>query len=386
MMPGVIVQAHGISQLLEGRQHPRLGPAVTVAVILEFALLGMVIALRKRGLAFNLMACLTIIPLWWIGGMLGFRYGAPLVPLLAPTISFLLSIWITDNLVGGAERKQREFVQRAFSRYVSQAVVNQLIDNPEALSIKGERREATFIFTDIAGFTTLSESLDSDALAQVLNAYLDGACQIILKHEGTIDKFIGDAVMALFNAPIAQADHVERAVRCALELDAYYEDFRARQIAAGIPFGVTRIGVHTGAAVVGNFGSTQRMEFTALGDTVNTASRTEGASKYFGTRLCCTESVVRQCPGIAYRPIAEAVLKGKTERIALFTPVDDDSAKSDLHRDYCDAYARLKSGQPDAAARFAQLHQTHPDDPLVRFHHQRLQAGQRGIDVVMDDK
>ncbi|NBS94299.1 MAG: adenylate/guanylate cyclase domain-containing protein, partial [Betaproteobacteria bacterium] len=196
------------------------------------------------------------------------------------TLGLALSLWMMDTLIGGAERKQRQFVQGAFSRYVSPDVVNQLVENPEALAVKGDRRELSFIFTDVAGFTTLSEGLSAEKLSETLNAYLDGACQIILESKGTIDKFIGDAIMTIFNAPIPQDDHAERAVRCALAIDAYAEDFRKRYNAEGIPIGVTRIGIHSGPAVIGNFGSQQRMDFTALGDTVNTAARTEGVNKY----------------------------------------------------------------------------------------------------------
>ncbi|MEY3202349.1 MAG: hypothetical protein RIR70_1899 [Pseudomonadota bacterium] len=386
MMPGIIVQAHGISQLLEDRHHPRLATGPAAAITLALALVGMLIGLLKRGVMFNVVTGLLVIAAWWSGGMLGFSHGLPLVPLVAPTLALALSLWMMDTLIGGAERKQREFVQSAFSRYVSRAVVNQLVDNPEALSIKGERREATFIFTDIAGFTTLSESLNSEKLSDLLNAYLDGACQIILKHEGTIDKFIGDAIMSLFNAPIAQPDHVARAVRCALDLDDYTERFRAQHATEGIDFGITRIGVNTGVAVVGNFGSTQRMDFTALGDTVNIASRTEGANKYFGTRVLCTERVVAQCPGIGFRPVGEVVLKGKTQAIMLYTPVAPDEARSDFFVAYQAAFKLLEAHNPEALPALQALARARPDDVLVRFHLSRVEAGEITSRVILDDK
>src|SRR6202040_13660 len=121
-------------------------------------------------------------------------------------------------------------------------------------------------------------------------AYLDGVTQIVLELDGTIDKYIGDAVFAIFNAPADMPDHCQRAVRCALEIDRFAQDFRAEQAKNGIIFGTTRIGVNTGAAVVGNFGSRLRFEYTAQGDAVNTASRLEGANKYLGTRICVAGS------------------------------------------------------------------------------------------------
>jgi class 3 adenylate cyclase len=143
--------------------------------------------------------------------------------------------------------------------------------------------------------------------------------------------------MAIFNAPIRQPDHAERAVRCALELDAYAEKFRKDCNSRDIPIGVTRIGVHTGYAVIGNFGSHARMDFTALGDTVNTAARTEGVNKYFGTRICCTSDTVDLCPDLHFRQIGDIVLKGKTTASALYNPIaENDDPK--LIQEYDKAY------------------------------------------------
>jgi len=261
-----------------------------------------------------------------------------------------------------------------------------LVDDPNALSIKGDRREVTFIFTDIASFTTLSEGLTSEALSEVLNAYLDGACTIILKHQGTIDKFIGDAIMAIFNAPIAQSDHAERAVKCALELDVYAEDFRKKQNAAGIPIGVTRIGIHTGFATVGNFGSSSRMDFTALGDTVNTAARTEGVNKYFGTRICVTEETVSECPNLKFRPIGDVVLKGKTKPVGLFSPVSADDAATNVVTDYMVAYDLLKAEDPRGIDSFQALAGQYPGDAIIAYHSRRIAAGATSSLIVLEDK
>ena len=386
MMPGIIVQAHGLSQLLEHRQHPRLKYEWAIALTAVFALLGMAIGLFKKGIAFNVVVGIVLIAGWWVGSMLGFTYGFPLVPLVSPTLGLALSLWMMDTLIGGAERKQRQFVQGAFSRYVSPDVVNQLVDNPEALQVKGDRYEVSFIFTDVAGFTTLSEALTAEKLSDTLNSYLDGACQIILDKKGTIDKFIGDAIMTIFNAPLPQADHAERAVRCALAIDAYAEDFRKRYNAEGIPIGVTRIGIHCGPAVVGNFGSHQRMDFTALGDTVNTAARCEGVNKYFGTRICATQPIVDQCSSVRFRPIGDVVLKGKTEAVTLYNPVPDEYAASKAYSDYMDTYALLKAEDPKAADAVRALKQTYPDDPLIDFHLDRVDSGLCTARVVMEDK
>ena len=386
MMSGVMIHAHSLSQLIDGRPEPEFSPLWSKVIILLAALLGVLICIFKKGILFNVMVGIVVVVAWWLGVMLGHGYGLPLIPLVAPTLSLALSIWMMDMLIGRAERKQRQFVQGAFSRYVSPAVVGQLVDNPEALSISGVKREATFIFTDIAGFTTLSEKLTSEKLSEVLNEYLDGACQIIHRYEGTVDKFIGDAIMCIFNAPLEQEDHALRAVKCALELDEYAEAFRKRQNAVEIPIGVTRIGVHTGMATVGNFGSASRMDFTALGDTVNTAARTEGVNKYFGTRVCCTEETVKRVPQLHFKKIGDVVLKGKVESVGLFNPINDSEVSQEPYLDYQKMYMKLESGSSDAADCVKQLALKYPEDALIQFHLQRVESGLVTILVHMEDK
>lgn len=385
-MPGILVQAHSIAQLLDHRPSPRMPAPYVWAFACLMALIGLGISQLKRGITFNILAGVSVIVLMWVSAFYGYQLGLPLWPLVAPTLAMVISLWMMDVLQGSVERKQRQFVQNAFSRYVSPAVVDHLLESPENLNVSGVRKDLTFIFTDIAGFTTLSEMMTSEKLSDTLNAYLDGACEVILSYQGTVDKFIGDAIMSIFNAPVPQADHIERAVRCALDMDVYNEKFRIAQNAAGIPIGHTRIGIHTGPAVIGNFGSRQRMDFTALGDTVNVASRTEGVNKYFGTRICCTEEVAKACHSIAFRPIGNVVLKGKLTGVGLFNPVSDEEAKSDLYKRYVQAYELLSKEDVQGAQSMKALALDYPDDPLVHFHCERIQAGLVSTRVVMEDK
>ncbi len=386
MMPGILVQAHSISQLLEGRSAERPKGLIVFLFCLLFASIGAGIGLLKRSITFNFLAGTATLAVLWAGGLLGYGSGLPLVPLLAPSLALALSLWMMDTFIGKAERKQKEFIQGAFSRYVSPAVVEQLVDNPAALSLTGRRQEASFLFTDIAGFTTLSEKLASDQLSDLLNAYLNGACEIIQKHQGTIDKFIGDAIMAVFNAPLPQADHKERAVRCALELDTYAEQFRKAQNDNGVPLGVTRIGLHSGTATVGNFGSQSRMDFTALGDTVNIAARTEGVNKYFGTRICCTQEIMQGCPGLSFLPIGEVILKGKEQAVALYQPINHSGPELAFITEYQAAYHSLAANMPESDQAFERLRTTYPQHPLIDFYCERLRSGNRSTHIVMDEK
>jgi adenylate cyclase len=391
-MPGVMIHAHSLSQILEARPEPGFQELGSNLLVLFASVLGIAIGMFKKGIVFNVVASLLLVVCGWVGAMLGHRLGLPLVPLVAPTLALGLSVWFMDMLIGKAERKQKQFVQGAFSRYVSPEVVKQLMDRPEALSISGSKREVSFIFTDIAGFTTMSEVLSSEKLSEVLNDYLDGACQIILGYGGTVDKFIGDAIMTIFNAPLEQTDHAERAVQCAQALDVYAEAFRIKQNALGIPIGETRIGVHTGFATIGNFGSQSRMDYTALGDTVNTAARTEGVNKYFGTRVCCTQQTVEQAPEQRFRKIGDVVLKGKIEAVGLFLPVTREEFVSQLNADYQVFYSILQqvdvAGLMTTAAQASAeaLAERYPADPLYQFHLQRMRAKVFGVVIRMEDK
>jgi len=209
-----------------------------------------------------------------------------------------------------------------------------------------------------------------------------------LGFEGTVDKFIGDAIMTIFNAPLEQADHATRAVQCALALDVYAEAFRKKQNAQGIPIGETRIGVHTGFATIGNFGSQSRMDYTALGDTVNTAARTEGVNKYFGTRVCCTQQTVQQAPEQRFRKIGDVVLKGKLEAVGLFLPVTQEEFESKLTVDYQVFYSLLQQADlsPSVLQQTITLAERYPTDPLFQFHLQRLYAQVFGVVIRMEDK
>ena len=246
-LPGVVIQAHGLSQLLHHKISPVANWPLDFTVALLFALMGAALGIDPRRAFVRAPVVLVgLILLLWGGGVFVFRYGDVMVELLAPSLALIASFGAVDSLGGREARKQRAFIQGAFSRYVSPKVVEQMVADPTRMSLAGERREMTFLFSDIADFTTMSEKLEAGELARMLNGYLDGMTNIVLKHGGMVDKFIGDAVFAIFNAPIDLEDHASKAVRCMLEMDDFGQAYRREQKAAGVPLGVTRVGVHTG--------------------------------------------------------------------------------------------------------------------------------------------
>jgi adenylate cyclase len=384
-MAGVLIQAHAIDSLIADAPEPISPPPITLLMVAAFTALGVIISQLRKGLLFNVAVASCALAAYWVIAVVGYGYGIGMLPILMPTFALLLSVWMMDVVIGRAERMQRQFIQSTFSRYVSPAVVERIAANPSAAAISGEKREATFLFTDVADFTSMSERLAPEELSDVLNQYLDGACEIILRHGGTIDKFIGDAIMVIFNAPIDLAGHATAAIRTALELDAYAEHYRENCNSRGIPIGVTRIGIHTGLAVVGNFGSSQRMDFTALGDTVNIAARTEGINKYLGTRICVTQPAVEQTVGQVFRTIGHFALKGKAEYMTLYTPLPDTHDQV-AEAEYRAAFALLEQNAEQAPGQFAELHRKYPADSLIAYHHARLQQGETSARIKMGDK
>jgi len=386
-LSGVVIHAHSVAQLLEGRSSGHVDWRINFALALGLALLGALLGGLELGLTTRIAAGLAaIVVFWFIGFFELFHAAGIMIELVTPTLAFALSMWLADSLGGREARRQREFVTSTFSRYVSPKVVKQLVDSRAPLTLDGDRRVMTFLFTDIAGFTTLSETIESHKLAELLNAYLDGVCQIVLKYDGMVDKFIGDAVFAIFNAPTEQADHPERAVKCALEIDDYAERFRLARNDEGIPLGVTRVGVHTGQATIGNFGSLLlKMDYTALGDAVNTASRLEGLNKYFGTRICVSDITRAKCDTIAFRPLGIITLKGKTTAHTVFEALQAPVDAEYISR-YEQAYASLEQRSPKALQLFAGLHDERPLDPCVAMHLERLRGGEIGADIAMTEK
>jgi adenylate cyclase len=285
-----------------------------------------------------------------------------------------------------AKRRQAD-AERAhalLSRYFSPNLADRLACDPDAVDLGGQRREITSLFTDIADFTAMVEILELDIIAPLLNDYLGGMTDAVFAHGGTVVKIIGDALHVVFGAPAAQPDHAARAVACALDLDAFAQDFRARWHTRGVGLGITRLGLEAGPAIVGNFGGGRFFDYNAYGDVVNTAARLQAANKQLGTRICIGESVARRVEGFTGRPIGELLLRGRKEKLRAFEPLPRAAYDSLATKAYLDAFAKLEAEDPMATPAFAALLGLHADDHLVSFHLRRLLNGGTGAVVALD--
>ncbi|MFW5857858.1 MAG: adenylate/guanylate cyclase domain-containing protein, partial [Planctomycetota bacterium] len=278
-------------------------------------------------------------------------------PLLAVAFVYIAVTVSRYFLIG----REARFVRDAFSHYLAPDVVETLVSRPDALRLGGERRTLTVLFSDVRGFTTLSEGMAPDALAAFLNEYMTAMTGIVMEQKGTVDKFIGDAIMAFWGAPLPNPAHARDAVSASLtmlrRLDGLREEWRRR----GLPDIDIGIGINTGEMTVGNMGSDSRFDYTVIGDNVNLASRLEGLNKPYGTRLLVTEATRAALgEGVCCRRIDRVRVKGKAEPVAIYEPLlaaPPDEALRDEVQAFHDAQDAYWAGRfSEARTAFDALH------------------------------
>jgi adenylate cyclase len=285
-----------------------------------------------------------------------------------------------------ARRRQAE-AERAhasLSRYFSPQIASRLAAVGESNGMEVHWREVAAIFTGITGFTTVVRAAAPEALGALLNEYVGGMTDIVFAHEGTVAKILGDAIQILFNAPGDQPDYAARAVGCAHDLDSWAEAFRSRWKSKGVNFGATRIGVHAGRALVGNFGGSRFFDYTAYGDTINIAARLEAANKFLGTRICISAAVADGSGNFSGRPVGDLVLRGRSGLLRAYEPLPAATFDKPAATQYCEAFAKLRAGEAAAMPAFAALVGLHADDNLAGFHLRRLLNGAKGVRMQLE--
>jgi len=385
-LPGVVIEAHVLSQLIENRSLNLPSMQEKIFITLLMALTGFLLSLVRVNLLARLLMPLALVVFAWMGALVLFILSGSVVPMVTPTIAFILTITISAFWQWRNESIKRDKVHRAFGQFLAPTVVDQIVQSSGDLELTGEVREMSFLFTDLEGFTRLTESTQPRVMVDLVNRYLEEACEIVMAHGGTIDKIVGDALHVMFNAPLRQLDHAQRAVKCALELDQWSERFRQREQQKGLDLGVTRIGINTGNCIVGNFGGKKRFDYTAHGDAINSAARLEAINARLGTTICVSESTVNQCEGIYFRSVATLVLRGKKDGIKTYMPVGEQGINQTHASRYEKAFQLLSDNDPDSTTLFDELTEQYPQDPLVHLHATRISAGAHSTTMIIRKK
>jgi adenylate cyclase len=279
---------------------------------------------------------------------------------------------------------EAERAHASLSRYFSPQIASRLAAVGESNGMEVHWRDVAIIFTDVTSFTSLVETAAPEVFGPLLNEYVGGMTEVVFAHEGTVAKVIGDGIQILFNAPGDQPDYAARAIACAHDLDAWAQDFRERWKAKGVNFGITRIGVHAGPAMVGNFGGNRYFDYTAYGDIINTAARLEGANKLLGTRICVSATVAEATRNFKGRPVGDLVLRGRSEPLRAYEPLTAAAFAGLSTTQYSEAFAKLESGDAAAMPAFAALVGLHSDDALAGFHLRRLLNGAKGVRMQLE--
>ena len=323
--PGVGMHITMLDNLLMQDFIRRTSPAVDTLLILAAVLIVTVLAFYSGRIPLSVGGAALTLALITVGVFLAYD-GGFWAPLIAPAAGALFAFLAATLYNYATEGSQKRFIKSAFSQYLSPAVIEQLLANPGLLSLGGERREISIFFSDVQGFTTISEKLDPSQLTELLNDYLSFMTDTILDSGGTIDKYEGDAIIAFWNAPLSFEDHAARALKASMLCQqrlAERQNFFDERYGCRL---LTRIGLNTGFAVVGNMGSSKRFDYTMLGDSVNLAARLEGLNKQFGTYLMCTETTFTQAArkgGFYGRKLAQVAVVGKKEAVTVYEPMPE---------------------------------------------------------------
>ncbi|KAA3624269.1 MAG: adenylate/guanylate cyclase domain-containing protein [Proteobacteria bacterium] len=377
--PGVEIHANVISGILDGtiKQRPGYTVAAEILAVLVFGVVG--------ALALPLLSPIVASVATWllIGADIGlnmyFWQQSQLLPLMS-SLLLIFGLYVLNMFYGFfVESRTRAQLRGLFGQYVPPELVDEMNKDPAQYNLDSRKQELTVLFTDVRGFTSISESLDPDELARLMNEFLTPMTRIVHKHRGTIDKYMGDAMMAFWGAPIEEPEHASHAVAAGLEMVEILESLQQSFRDQGWPEVRIGVGLNTGPMNVGNMGSEFRMAYTVLGDAVNLGSRLEGLTRQYGVDVIVSEATAVAAPEYLYRKLDVVRVKGKTRPITIYQPValraDADESQVRIGSDIDDAVTHyLDRNWDEAARRFEALRSQEPGVALYDIYLARIES------------
>ena len=350
----------------------------TSLLIIFFLFLPLLLLLLVKKTLYRSLLNATIYILVYIGVRYLFVEYMLYIDLFYPLLALLISVMLIEMFEFNSHEKKSKFIKDAFSAYLSSSLLEQLVKKPDSLSLGGEKKELTILFSDIRGFTTLSESMSAHDLVHLLNRYFTPMTDAVLEHNGMLDKYIGDAIMAFFNAPVDVKEHAKKACFSALDMIEKLKELNQELLLEGIQPIEIGIGINTAEVVVGNMGSDTRFNYTVMGDGVNLASRVEALTKQYGVNIIITEFTRIQIGSeFLWRELEPVIVKGKDEAILLYElmPLNEKSLKQkELYNTALELYKTRECSQ--AKKIFLQLSKEYNDSVAKYF----IEKIKRGVD------
>jgi len=362
--PGVEISATILSNVLHNHFLSRVPPFVVILSILILSLIVGAAFFHLHSPRIAVAVTVALVAVWSVAILMLFKYSNVWLdwvsPMVAVTVTFAVSALVSYQTEGKARRELRQ----AFSGYLSPAVVEHVIENQSEVTLGGAEIVATVLFTDLKDFTSISEKKTAPELIEMLNEYFTLTSAKILDRGGLVDKYIGDSIMAVFGAPLPMTDHALLACKAALEIAG----LRSNSNEHKNPALITRIGINSGKMVVGNVGSSDRHDYTAIGDTVNLASRLEGTNKVYGTKIVVSESTLEQVPdAFLVRPLDKLLVKGKQKPVVIYELMSERITAGELELEIVDKFVKAlglyrKRDFKDALSVFRHILRVAPDD------------------------
>ena len=384
--PGLHVHAEMLAQMLDGADFRAPWSITLWALAILVVTMAVLTGLLEWG-SWKIYALLGAQFVVMVGAPFAMQFGGVDtygVPAVGWLVGWILAFAAVTSAARTAGAIQRNFAQGALGKYLPREMADEIIENPELLALHGEKKTIYVLFSDLEGFTKMSHALEPEMVARLLNRYLEMLSQVVFDHGGVIDKFVGDAVVAFWGAPIARPDDGERAAKAGYAIWQAGEAFRA-EVAAMDPnlprIGKTRVGLHYGEAVVGNFGGDTRIQYTALGDSMNTAARLESANKALDSSVMASREFAERSGLDWWRAMGRVVLRGRAKPVEIFEPAPDfpEDDRKALHQ----AAILADSDRAGAIRAVEGVAARHPDDSALKNLLYRLTNAEEGNAYVL---
>jgi adenylate cyclase len=378
LTPSVQIQADAVEQMVAGRVPDRLTTVSIAQPLTILAIGGLAVLLGSMLPPAAGSAILGgAIALLWIAAIAVSVFADRLADPLTPSVAAAVVFAATAGTAYSATRRREALLHHRLEQHLAPAVVRRIVERPDLVKLGGERREVTSLFTDIEGFTATMHRAGPEELVTTLDQYFEGVADIVIGHGGMVDKIVGDGLHALFNVPLDLDDHPRRAIECGIAIRDWSEGFRGRDPAASIGLGRTRIGIETGAAIVGDVGIQSKLDYTAHGDAVNMAARLQAINKVLGSEICVGPGAAARCDASVLRPLGRLAIRGREEPIAVFEPWPSD-APHRWREAYLAAYAMFERDVAGAVVLLEKLIAERPADSAMRALAGRLLPTGRG--------